>query len=102
MLFPKVSLFVLIYLSNKESNFELELTVNKDQKEPYNLGNGYGHICLSVDNLEAEHKRFEEEGLNPRKLVDFKNKGETVAKFFFVTDPDGYEIEVVQRQGRFI
>ena len=94
--------FVLIYLSNKESNFELELTVNKDQKEPYNLGNGYGHICLSVDNLEAEHKRFEEEGLNPRKLVDFKNKGETVAKFFFVTDPDGYEIEVVQRQGRFI
>ena len=94
--------FVLIYLSNKESTFELELTVNKDQKEAYNLGNGSGHICLSVDNVETEHKRFEEEGLNPRKLVDFKNKGETVAKFFFVTDPDGYEIEVVQRNGRFI
>ena len=94
--------FVLIYLSNDESTFELELTVNKDQKDSYNLGNGYGHICLSVDNLEAEHERFEREGLKPRKLVDFKNKGETVAKFFFVTDPDGYEIEVVQRQGRFI
>ena len=44
---------------------------------------------------------MEAEGLSPRKLVDFKNNGERVAKFFFITDPDGYEIEVLQRAGRF-
>jgi lactoylglutathione lyase len=54
-----------------------------------------------VDNVTDEHARFEAEGLEPRKLVDFKNNGVPIAKFFFVTDPDGYEIEVLQRQGRF-
>ncbi|MEJ6609225.1 MAG: lactoylglutathione lyase, partial [Paracoccaceae bacterium] len=44
---------------------------------------------------------FEAEGLAPRKLVDFKNNGVVIAKFFFIADPDGYEIEVLQCQGRF-
>jgi len=93
--------FTLIYLSNPETEFELELTVNKDQSEPYDLGNGYGHLAVSVDDLDTEHARFEAEGLAPRKLVDFAPAGETVARFFFVADPDGYQIEVLQRGGRF-
>ncbi len=93
--------FTLIYLSNSETSFELELTVNKSQAEAYDLGNGYGHIAVVVDDVTAEHARFEAEGLAPRKLVDFQNNGVTIAKFFFVADPDGYEIEVLQRQGRF-
>jgi lactoylglutathione lyase len=93
--------FTLIYLSNSETSFELELTVNKSQEEAYDLGHGYGHIAVVVDDVTAEHARFEAEGLAPRKLVDFKNNGVTIAKFFFVADPDGYEIEVLQRQGRF-
>ena len=93
--------FTLLYLSNSEAEFELELTINKDQTEPYQLGNGYGHIAVSVDNIEAEHARFEKEGLNPRKLVEFERDGSLLAKFFFVQDPDGYEIEVLQRHGRF-
>ena len=93
--------FTLIYLSNPEAPFELELTVNKDRTEPYALGDGYGHFDVTVDDLEAEHARLEAENLNPRKLVDFQNKGARVAKFFFVTDPDGYQIEVLQRAGRF-
>lgn len=93
--------FTLIYLSNAETEFELELTVNKDQSEPYDLGNGYGHLAVSVDDVDAEHARFEAEGLAPRKLVDFAPAGETVARFFFVADPDGYQIEVLQRGGRF-
>lgn len=93
--------FTLIYLSNSETGFELELTVNKSQVDAYDLGNGYGHIAVVVDDVTAEHARFEAEGLAPRKLVDFKNNGVTIAKFFFVADPDGYEIEVLQRQGRF-
>lgn len=93
--------FTLVYLSNAESAFELELTVNKGQEEPYDLGSGYGHFAVLVEDLEAEHARFEAEGLNPRKLVEFAPDGKLVGKFFFVTDPDGYEIEVLQRGGRF-
>ena len=94
--------FTLVYLSNAESEFELELTINKDQKTPYDLGDGYGHLAVSVDDLDAEHARFEAEGLAPRKLVEFAPAGEVIAKFFFVADPDGYQIEVLQRGGRYL
>ncbi len=93
--------FTLIYLSNPETEFELELTVNKGQTDAYNLGDGYGHLAVSVDNLNEEHARFEAEGLAPRKLVEFAPGGELVGRFFFVADPDGYQIEVLERSGRF-
>ena len=93
--------FTLIYLSNPETEFELELTVNKGQTDAYNLGDGYGHLAVSVENLNEEHARFEAEGLAPRKLVEFAPGGELVGRFFFVADPDGYQIEVLERSGRF-
>ena len=93
--------FTLIYLSNGESGFELELTVNKGRTEPYALGDGYGHLAVSVSDVEAEHARLTAAGLAPRNLVDFQNAGVKVAKFFFIADPDGYQIEVLQRGGRF-
>lgn len=93
--------FTLVYLSNPESEFELELTINKARTDPYQLGDGYGHLAVSVDDLNAEHARFEAEGLAPRKLVSFAPTGEVVARFFFVEDPDGYQIEVLERGGRY-
>ena len=93
--------FTLVYLSNAESPFEIELTINKGRAEPYDLGNGYGHFAVVVDNLDAEHARFEAEGLSPRKIVEFKNDGKLIARFFFVEDPDGYKIEVLQKHGRY-
>ncbi|MBR9652993.1 VOC family protein [Thalassovita aquimarina] len=93
--------FTLVYMSNAEIGFELELTINKGRTDPYDLGDGYGHLAVSVDNLDAEHARFEAEGLNPRKLVEFAPAGELVGRFFFVADPDGYQIEVLERAGRF-
>ncbi len=93
--------FTLIYLRNPEADFELELTINHDQTESYELGNGYGHIAFVVDDLAAEHARFESEGLKPRKIVEFEYDGKPMAKFFFVTDPDGYQIEVLQKFGRY-
>lgn len=93
--------FTLIYLSNPESDFEVELTVNKDRTEPYQIGDGYGHLAVVVDDVDAEHARFTEAGLNPRKLVDFQHDGATLARFFFVADPDGYQIEVIQKGGRY-
>jgi len=95
------SSFTLVYLSNDECDFELELTINKDQTEAYELGSGYGHFAVSVDNLDAEHSRFEAEGFSPRNLVEFAPDGKLVGRFFFVCDPDGYEIEVLERSGRF-
>lgn len=93
--------FTLIYLRNDLNDFELELTVNKDQSEPYDLGNGYGHVALVVDDLESEHQRLVESGYAPRKPVDFNHDGRLLARFFFISDPDGYEIEVLQRHGRY-
>ena len=93
--------FTLVYLSNAECSFEVELTVNKGRTEPYDLGDGYGHLAVSVPDLDAEHARFEAEGLNPRKLVEFAPSGKLVGRFFFVADPDGYQIEVLERSGRF-
>ncbi|MHB0714186.1 VOC family protein [Roseomonas mucosa] len=93
--------FTLIYLSNPESEFELELTVNDGRAEPYQLGDGYGHLAVSVEDLEAEHARFEHEGLSPLPLKELKHEGRPLARFFFVQDPDGYRIEVLQRGGRF-
>ncbi|MCY4032252.1 MAG: VOC family protein [Hyphomicrobiales bacterium] len=93
--------FTLVYLRNDENDVELELTINKDQKEPYTHGNAYGHIAVAVDDVAAEHARFEREGLEPRKLIDMKHDGKPLAKLFFITDPDGYEIEVLQKQGRY-
>lgn len=95
--------FALIYLRHPtESDFEVELTVNYDQTEPYELGNGYGHLAVTVDDLDAEHARMEQEGLAVGDLKDFPYKGQPFARFFFVTDPDGYKIEVIQRGGRFL
>ncbi len=94
--------FTLIYLANAESEFELELTVNKGRVEPYAPGNGYGHLAVSVADLAAEHARMEAAGLGPRKIVDFAPAGTVIARFFFIADPDGYQIEVLERGGRYL
>lgn len=94
--------FTLIYLANAETAFELELTVNKGRDAPYDLGSGYGHLAVSVDDLDTEHARMTAAGLAPGAVVDFAPAGTRIARFFFVTDPDGYKIEVLQRGGRYL
>ena len=93
--------FTLVYLATDESTFELELTINKGRTEPYNIGDGYGHLAVVVDELDALHARLEAAGLAPRKLVDFKNGDVQIARFFFIADPDGYQIEVIQKDGAY-
>jgi len=93
--------FTLLYLSNRETGFELELTVNQGRIEPYELGQAYGHLAVSVDELKQEHERFTSLGLNPGDIIELNRDGRLFALFFFVTDPDGYRIEVLQRHGRF-
>ncbi len=91
--------FTIVYLRNPRSPFELELTVNGERDKPYEKGDGYGHLAVLVDDLEAEHARLKSEGLEPGDLKDIDLGGKS--RFFFVKDPDGYQIEVIGRYGRF-
>jgi lactoylglutathione lyase len=93
--------FTLVYLRNEEAKFELELTINHGRTEPYDLGNGYGHLALNVADLEAEHRRLAGLGLRPKDIKQFDKHGEKIARFFFIEDPDGYKIEVLERSGHF-
>lgn len=93
--------FTLIYMRNAEADFEVELTVNKRRTEPYDLGDGYGHIAVVVDDVDGEHARFTQLDLAPRNVTELARDGKRFARFFFVQDPDGYKIEVLQRGGRF-
>ncbi len=93
--------FTLVYLRNEDADFEVELTINKDQIETYDLGNGYGHVAIAVDDLEHEHSRMTSISLKPTDIKEFFRDGELLAKFFFIQDPDGYKIEVLQRHGRY-
>jgi lactoylglutathione lyase len=93
--------FTLVYLRNAEADFEIELTVNHGRTEPYTHGDGYGHLAVVVDDIEAEHRRFAALGLNPNPVKEFHRDGALMAKFFFVQDPDGYKIEVLQKHGRY-
>lgn len=93
--------FTLIYMSSAEAPFEVELTVNKGRTEPYAAGNGYGHFAVVVDDLEAEHARVAALGFSPKDIKVMNHEGKPFGKFFFIDDPDGYKIEVLQKGGRF-
>ena len=93
--------FALVYLRNDENDMELELTLNKGQEAPYSHGDGYGHIAFCVDDLAAEKTRFHQAGIETTDLVEFAPDDNLVARFFFVNDPDGYEIEVLEQHGHY-
>ena len=93
--------FTLVYLRNAENDFEVELTLNKGRTEPYALGEGYGHVAFCVDDLDAEHARMTAAGIAPLPIKEFFGEGALLARFFFIQDPDGYRIEVLQRHGRY-
>lgn len=85
--------FTLVYLALEEGGYELELTYNYDQEEPYDLGNGYGHIAIGVDNLEDYREELSQAGY---EVTDIKGLSDGAATYFFVMDPDGYKIEVIK------
>jgi lactoylglutathione lyase len=93
--------FTLAYLSNREADFEIELTINHGRVEPYEHGEGYGHLAVAVVDLDSEHARFENKGFAPTPIKEFFREGALMARFFFVQDPDGYKIEVLQKHGRY-
>jgi lactoylglutathione lyase len=93
--------FTLLYLRNPEADFEIELTVNKGRSAPYATGDGYGHVAFVADDLDAEHTRLRAAGFAPGPVKALEHDGRMLARFFFVADPDGYQIEVIERHGRY-
>ena len=94
--------FSLVYLRNEHNDFEVELTWNKSQDKPYTHGDGYGHIAVAVEDLDTEHKRITDLGIAPTPVKEFKRDNTLLARFFFMQDPDGYKIEVLQRGGHYV
>lgn len=85
--------FSLVYLSNKIGGYELELTYNYDTEKPYDLGNGFSHTAVGVENLEEMREKHISLGY---EVTDLKGLPGEKPKYYFVTDPDGYKIEVIR------
>src|SRR6266849_11008019 len=71
--------FSLVYLRNPENDFELELTLNKGRTEPYTHGTGYGHVAVTVGDLDAEHARLTGHGIAPNPIKEFKDGERLIA-----------------------
>lgn len=93
--------FTLVYLRNAENDFEIELTLNKGRQEPYTHGSGYGHVAVVVADASAERQRIVQLGYAPAEVKEFKRDDALLARFFFIQDPDGYKIEVLERHGHY-
>src|SRR5215212_9685332 len=72
----------------------LELTWNKDQSEPYEIGTGYGHIAVTVDDLDATLERLAGVGIEPERPPYTVSDGGS--RLCFVQDPDDYRIELIE------
>jgi lactoylglutathione lyase len=80
-----------------ESAGVLELTFNHDGRT-YDLGTGYGHIALAVDDLDETLGRLKGQGIEPEREPYRVREGGSL--LCFVRDPDGYRIELIDRSGR--
>jgi lactoylglutathione lyase len=83
-----------IYLGLPGDGDTLELTVNDARDEPYDLGDGYGHFAIEVDDLDGLLARLAESGIEPEK-PPYGPGGRNEFRICFVADPDGYRIELI-------
>jgi lactoylglutathione lyase len=76
----------------------IELTHNWGQKEPYTLGDAWGHIAIGVDDIYGLCERLAAEGVKiPRPPGPMKHGGSVIA---FVEDPDGHKVELIEESSR--
>ncbi|MDO5057417.1 MAG: VOC family protein [Lautropia sp.] len=93
--------FSLVYLRNAETDAEIELTWNKGRDEPYTHGDGYGHVAFVVDDVREKHAALIAAGFEPLPVKEFSRDGQLLARFFFILDPDGYKIEILEKHGHY-
>ena len=93
--------FSLVYLRNAETDAEIELTWNRGRDEPYTHGDGYGHVTFVVDDVREKHAALVAAGHEPLPVKEFSRDGQLLARFFFILDPDGYKIEILEKHGHY-
>ena len=79
--------FIIVYIGNDESEFELELTWLADHPEKYDIGEEEFHLAFRTDDFDAAHKLHEEMG-----CICFENPSMGI---YFIQDPDGYWLEII-------
>lgn len=89
-----------VYLGLPGDGDALELTVNVGQEEPYDLGTGYNHIAVTVEDLPALLEELAAAGIEPEKPAFRPGGRDDLPLIAFVQDPDGYRIELIDG-GRF-
>ncbi|MCI8891648.1 MAG: lactoylglutathione lyase [Eubacterium sp.] len=82
--------FIIVYLADGQSDFELELTWMRDMDRPYHLGDCEFHLAFCVDDYEAAHQRHEQMG-----CICYENPQMGI---YFIQDPDGYWLEIIPQQ----
>jgi len=82
----------LVFLADDEEKHFLELTYNHDNPE-YELGDQFGHLAFAVSNLDEVEEKVKKLGWEY-----WPSRPEVPARYIFVCDPDGYEIEIIERK----
>ncbi|MBJ7456329.1 MAG: VOC family protein [Thermoleophilia bacterium] len=85
----------IIFMGLPGDGDRLELTVNDGRTEPYEQGEAYGHIALTLADMDAELAALAEKGIHPEKEPYAAYPGGS--RICFVRDPDGYRIELIER-----
>ena len=79
--------FIIVYIGNEQTDFQLELTWLKDHPQPYDLGDCEFHLAFQADDFDAAHKKHQDMG-----CICFENPQMGI---YFIEDPDGYWLEIV-------
>ena len=90
---PEDNSFIIVYIGNDQTHFQLELTWLRDWENPYNLGDNEFHLAFETNDFDAALKKHKE-----MDCVVFENEEMGI---YFITDPDGYWLEILPaREGR--
>lgn len=88
-----------VFMGFEDDGPRLELTWNFEQSEPYDLGDGYGHIALTVGNMDDALEGLSRMGIEPERPPYTVSQGGS--RLCFVRDPDNYRIELIERDPAF-
>mgnify|MGYP003290144650 CR=1 FL=1 len=84
-----------VYMGLPGDEDRLELTVNIGREEPYDLGDGYNHFAVTVEDIDAALADLAEIGVEPEKPPYRPGEREDLPRIAFVADPDGYRVELI-------
>jgi lactoylglutathione lyase len=84
-----------VYLGLPGDDDRVELTVNIGREEPYDLGDGYNHFAVTVEDIDAALADLAEIGVQPEKPPYRPGDRDDLPRIAFVADPDGYRVELI-------